>query len=166
MPTNFSFVIESLLAGMERPGTFARLREDLEFLKDKKIGAIVSLTESPLEKAFVEEFGFRYLHLPIADFTAPTLRQIDEYIEFLKRAEAEQIATVVHCGAGLGRTGTLLACAFVARGLSADAAIERVRELRPFSIETVEQEECIADFADILARRRSDDILNRPDEAK
>ena len=161
MPANFSFVIDNVLAGMERPGTFARLREDLEFLKDQKIGAIVSLTETPLERAFVEEFGFRYLHLPIADFTAPSLEQIDAFVDFLKKAEAGKLATMVHCGAGMGRTGTMLACALVARGQSADAAVERVRELRPFSIETTDQEECIADYADIVARRRSDDIMNR-----
>ncbi len=161
MPANFSFVIDGVLAGMERPGTFARLRDDLEFLKDHKISAIVSLTETPLERAFVEEFGFRYLHLPIADFTPPSVAQIDTFVDFVKTAERDNLATVVHCGAGMGRTGTMLACALVARGCSADEAIDRVRELRPHSIETMDQEECIADYADILARRRADDMMGR-----
>lgn len=161
MPANFSFVIENVLAGMERPGTFSRLREDFEFLKDHKVSAIVSLTETPLDRAFVEEFGFRYLHLPVADFTPPTIAQIDQFVQFLKKAEADGIATMVHCGAGMGRTGTMLACALVCRGQSADAAIELVRELRPHSIETMDQEECIADYADLCAKRRGDDIMNR-----
>ncbi|MEI6232990.1 MAG: dual specificity protein phosphatase 23 [Planctomycetota bacterium] len=161
MPANFSFVIENVLAGMERPGSFARLREDFEFLKDEKISAIVSLTETPLERAFVEEFGFRYLHLPITDFTPPSIAQIDAFILFLKKAEADSLATVVHCGAGMGRTGTMLACALVTRGRSADAAIEQVRELRPHSIETAEQEECIEDYAEIVAKRRGDDIRKK-----
>ncbi len=161
MSANFSFVIENVLAGMERPGTFARLREDLEFLKDQKISAIVSLTESPLERAFVEEFGFRYLHLPIPDFAPPSITQIDAFIDFLKKTESESIPAVVHCAAGMGRTGTMLACALVARGKSADEAIDRVRELRPHSIETSDQEECIADYADLLARRRSDDLRRK-----
>src|SRR5437773_7529239 len=42
---NFSFVIPGILAGMERPGTFARLRDDFEFLKEHKVNAIVSLTD-------------------------------------------------------------------------------------------------------------------------
>lgn len=161
MPANFSFVIENVLAGMERPGTFARLREDFEFLKDHKISAIVSLTESPLERVYLEEFGFRYLHLPVPDFTPPSIAQIDTFIAFLKKAEADRLAAMVHCGAGMGRTGTMLACALVARGKSSDAAIEYVRELRPHSIETMDQEECVSDYADILARRRADDIMNR-----
>src|ERR1043165_336491 len=161
MPSNFSFVIEGVLAGMERPGTSSRLREDLEFLKDKKVGAIVSLTEAPLERAFIEEFGFRYMHLPICDFTAPSIAQIDEFVAFLKQAENDKLGAVVHCGAGMGRTGTMLACALVARGLSSDEALERIRATRPYSIETLEQEDCIVDYADILARRREEDIRNR-----
>jgi len=167
MPHNFSFVIEDILAGMERPGTFAKLREDLEFLKMQNINAIVSLTETQLERAFVEEFGFRYLHLPIADFTPPHLDQIERFLNFLRKNEAEHVATVVHCGAGLGRTGTMLACALVEHGSNADAAIDRVRTLRPYSIETIEQEECIRRFAQAIAKRSSGSIFkNNPEGGK
>jgi atypical dual specificity phosphatase len=159
MPNNFSFVIDGVLAGMERPGTFAKLREDLEYLKINKISAIVSLTETPLERAFVEEFGFRYLHLPIADFTPPSIEQIERFLGFQRRAEADRLATVVHCGAGLGRTGTMLACALVSRGVRAEAAIDRVRTLRPYSIETVEQEDCVRHYAEVLAKRTGPIII-------
>lgn len=160
MPHNFSFVIENVLAGMERPGTFAKLREDLEYLKIHKINAIVSLTETPLERAFIEEFGFRYLHMPVQDFTPPSCEQIEKFLSFQRRAEADTLATVVHCGAGLGRTGTMLACALVARGMPAEAAIDRVRTLRPYSIETVEQEDCVRHYAEVLAKRKGPIIIN------
>ena len=152
MPHNFSFLIPGVLAGMERPGTFAKLRSDMEFFQSQNIRAIVSLTETPLDRIFLEEFGFRYLHLPVSDFTAPTLDQVRQFLEFLRNAEAARQAVVVHCGAGLGRTGTMLACALVSRGMSAADAIDRVRTLRPFSIETVEQEDCIRRFAEVLAK--------------
>jgi len=164
MPHNFSFVLSNALAGMERPGTFAKLRDDLEYLKNHRISAIVSLTETPLEKAFIEEFGFRYLHLPVADFTPPTTEQIDQFLDFQRRAEADGLATVVHCGAGLGRTGTMLACALVARGVPAEAAIDRVRTMRPYSIETVEQEESVRDYAEVVAKRAKGSIIKRSDD--
>jgi atypical dual specificity phosphatase len=160
MPHNFSFVIPDLLAGMERPGTFAKLRDDLEYLKIHKINAIVSLTESQLERAFIEEFGFRYLHMPVQDFTPPSCEQIEKFLSFQRRAEADGLATVVHCGAGLGRTGTMLACALVSRGMPAEAAIDRVRTLRPYSIETVEQEDCVRHYAEVLAKRKGPIIIN------
>jgi atypical dual specificity phosphatase len=163
MPHNFSFIIAGALAGMERPGTFAKLREDLEFLKKHRINAIVSLTETPLEKAFIEEFGFRYLHLPVADFTPPTIAQIDQFLEFQRRAEGDGLATMVHCGAGLGRTGTMLACSLVARGMPSEAAIDRVRTMRPYSIETIEQEDCVRQYADVIAKRARGSIIKNLD---
>jgi atypical dual specificity phosphatase len=159
MPQNFSFILEGTLAGMERPGSHGKLRDDLEFLRLNSIQAIVTLTETPLEKAFIEEFGFRYLHLPIADFTPPDADQIDTFLTFLRENESNGRATLVHCAAGLGRTGTMLACALVARGLSAEAAIDTVRTQRPYSIETEEQEDAIRAFAALLAKRREKDKL-------
>lgn len=148
---------------MERPGTFAKLRDDCEFLKYHRISAIVSLTETALDRAFIEEFGFRYLHMPVADFTPPTLSQVDRFLQFQGAVEHDHLATVVHCGAGLGRTGTMLACALVARGYTAEAAIDKLRTMRPYSIETMEQEDCVRQYADVVAKRASDDRLNSPD---
>jgi len=164
MPNNFSFVIPGVLAGMERPGTFSKLRDDCEFLKNHKISAIVSLTELPLESVYIEEFGFRYLHLPVGDFTAPSVDQVDIFVNFQRNAEADGLATVVHCGAGLGRTGTMLACALVARGYAAEAAIDKLRTLRPYSIETIEQEDCVRHYADVVAKRAADGNIDGPDE--
>ena len=53
----------------------------------------------------------------------------------------------MHCGAGLGRTGTILACYRVWQGDSAGVAIAEVRARRPGSIETAEQEAIITAYA-------------------
>ena len=50
-------------------------------------------------------------------------------------------------GAGLGRTGVVLAAYFVAKGATAQNAIARVRRLRPGSVETDEQAEAIEHYA-------------------
>lgn len=152
MPSNFCFVIEGLLAGMERPGTHAPLREDLAFLKERLVGAIVSLTEVPLDRALVEEFGFVYHHLPVDDFCPPSLAQIEEFAKVLDEAQARGTPLVVHCGAGRGRTGTVLACALVRRGAQAEDAIVRLRQVRPYSIETPEQEDLVRAYARHLQR--------------
>ena len=49
----------------------------------------------------------------------------------------------MHCGGGLGRTGTLLACYLVRQGLPAAEAIERVRAVRPGSVETRQQAQAV-----------------------
>ena len=53
----------------------------------------------------------------------------------------------VHCGAGLGRSGTLIAAYLVSQGAAPDDAMAQVRSARPGSIETLEQEAAVHEFA-------------------
>jgi atypical dual specificity phosphatase len=64
------------------------------------------------------------------------------------------MGVAVHCTAGYGRTGTILAAYLVAQGYTPAAAITRVRELRPGSIETPDQAAAVEEFA---RRRQADD---------
>ena len=121
---------------------------DLEFLKKNGFEAIVSLTEFPLNEALIEEFGFSVKHIPVRDFEAPTLEQIEDFIAFAEKVRAEGKKLVVHCDAGLGRTGTVLACYLVNKGYNAAKAIEEVRTKRPGSVETFEQEELVMKYED------------------
>lgn len=53
----------------------------------------------------------------------------------------------VACMGGVGRTGTVAACALVAAGWDAGAAIERIRELRhPTAVETEAQERFVQTY--------------------
>ena len=53
---------------------------------------------------------------------------------------------LIHCHAGLGRTGLLAATFLVSMGLTADSAIKTIRETRPGSIETTEQERYVKEW--------------------
>lgn len=151
MPRNFSWVIQGEIAGMARPVSVV---SDLEFLKDNGIEAIVSLTELPLHKTLIEEFGFEYKHIPVADLTSPTQEQIEEFVTFVNNLIFSKKKIVVHCDAGIGRTGTMLACYLVNKGRSAKNAITEVRKKRPGSIETMEQEETVEKYEERVLRKR------------
>ena len=151
MPRNFSWLIQDEIAGMGRPMAIVA---DLEFLKDNSIESIVSLTELPLHKTLIEEFGFEYKHIRIPDFSTPTLEQIEEFVTFVNNLLSSKKKIVVHCEAGIGRTGTMLACYLVSKGYNAENAISEVRKRRPGSIETMEQEDTVVKYEEKLSRKR------------
>ncbi len=143
MIRNFSWLIEGEIAGMAKPASSVY---DFEFLKDNGFEAIVSLSEFPLSEVLIEEFGFTVKHIPVRDFEAPTLEQVEDFVAFAENARSEGKKLVVHCDAGIGRTGTMLACYLVSKGYNAADAIEEVRAKRPGSLETIEQEEVVLKY--------------------
>jgi atypical dual specificity phosphatase len=96
--------------------------------------------------------GIDVRHLPVRDMESPTLEQIRDAVEYMRGVVDAGGSVVAHCGAGMGRTGTILAAYLVRQGLPPDLAIETVRAKRPGSIETYDQEETIYRYADLLGR--------------
>jgi atypical dual specificity phosphatase len=136
---NFSWIIEGRVAGMARPRP-----TDIEWLRDQGVSAVVSLTEAAPAGLDV----FEHIHLPVPDMTSPTLGELRAAVRFIQ--EQVHVGVVVHCGAGFGRTGTVLAAYLVSRGESAAAALERVRAMRPGSVETPDQEQAITQYAELV----------------
>jgi protein-tyrosine phosphatase len=82
--------------------------------------------------------------------TAPSREALDRAVAFLREEILARRSVLVHCGAGLGRTGTILAAFLVAEGVEAGEAIRRVRDARPGAIETFDQEKCIYDYEEAV----------------
>lgn len=143
----FSWIEEGQLAAMARPGRQRPLDEDLAFLQSAGVSILVSLTEESVSKEALARYGIVGLHLPVEDFTPPTLEQMDRFLKQVEEARVEGRAVGIHCTAGKGRTGTMLAAYLVTRGLSATEAVAEIRRLRPGSVETPEQEDRVAEFA-------------------
>lgn len=153
---NFSFLIRDQLAGSAHPGVGADLGDTLSELREHGIGAIMTLTEYPLDTPILREFGMANIHLPIQDFSAPTMEQIRQAMDFIRDQIKQNRAVLVHCFGGYGRTGTILACHLVTLGHGADEAIEMVRQARPGSIESAAQERVILAFAREWRRNQAD----------
>ena len=115
----------------------------LDSLKEHGIGVIVSLTMERLDPDLLAEWGFELRHIPIRDFAPPTQDQIDEFVAIVDDARESGKAVMAHCYAGMGRTGTMLAAYLVSAGADPVDAIAAVREMRPGSIETPEQEAAV-----------------------
>lgn len=144
---NFGWLIEDRLAGTSRP----RAHDAFSMLRSLGVTALLNLSEPPLPDVALTHFGFQAIGVPIADFTAPTTNQVQQAISAIERYIDMGHAVAVTCGAGLGRTGTILACYLVWQGATAEQAIASVRARRPGSIETPEQEAAVATYAQYLA---------------
>lgn len=142
-PHGFSWVEKPHLAAMARPEDL----DELVWIRQQGIDVLLSLTEEPPRRDWIDEAGLLLFHVPMIDMEAPTEDQLARSLSAILKANSSNMGVAVHCGAGLGRTGVVLACYFVTRGLTGQNAIARVRRMRPGSIETEEQAEAVLHFA-------------------
>jgi protein-tyrosine phosphatase len=77
--------------------------------------------------------------MPLAGGSAPTPEQFTGFLRFVEHQRAVGHPVAVHCVAGRGRTGTVLAGYLISRGYTFDDAIARVRSLQPRAIEAPKQ---------------------------
>ena len=141
---NFGWVLNDELAGSQGPASL----DDLSFLYHQGVRAVIRMEERTIAADSGNDSDLVDMFEPVPDFTPPGLDQIQRMIEFIDQQTSEQRPVVVSCYAGIGRTGTVLACYLVHRGASAADAIERVRELRPGSVQTPEQEAAVLQYAE------------------
>ncbi len=134
-PTNFSWFINKELAGSGMPTSST----ELEWVIKQGVKSVITMTENPLPESWVQ--NVKYLHMPTEDFSAPDMEKIDHTIDFIHERIKNGEPTMVHCAAGVGRTGTILACYLIKHhNFSVKDAIDKVRKERPGSIQSESQE--------------------------
>jgi len=121
--------------------------EELAALVALDVSQLINLHERPHAPERLAAHGLTEVHIPVVDFTPPTPVQLQAAITAIEAARSEGRTVAVHCAAGLGRTGTVIASYLTRSGLPAADAIERVRTLRPGSVETQEQVDAVVAFA-------------------
>ena len=139
---NFSWLFENKLAAMPYPES----EDAFTLLYRIGVKALLNLSEEPLPYKTPNITGMLIKHIPVADYTAPTLEQAQEAVVMISSCLDRNMPVVVHCMAGLGRTGTILACYLVSMEMPANNAISSIREWRPGSIETLEQEAVVYEY--------------------
>lgn len=142
MHLSFTWVIDKKLAGSRAP----RSRSELIALKHQGIRALVRLVEpheSRVTTSDIHEAGLEDYNEPVPDFEAPTPAQIDKITAYIDSCLEAGVAVGVSCNAGIGRSGVILACYLVHKGLTAKDALELVRRKRGRGPEVPEQIEAV-----------------------
>jgi atypical dual specificity phosphatase len=152
-PTNFSWVIDNKLAGSGTPMT----SEQYRWLIKKNIKSIVTVREFPLpqkwlvdneKETIINDYKFVY----VKDYGVPSLEVLDNIVDYINiKITKEKKPLVVHCAAGKGRTGTILAAYLLKQdNISSQDAIKKIRSLRPGSIQSKIQEEILHKYETFL----------------
>lgn len=153
LPSHFRWILPGRLAGMGRPGLVGDEEEDLVAIASAGVELLVSLTEEAIPAAKLRAYGIRGRHLPIADMGVPALGPAARVCRELEREMENGARVAVHCHAGLGRTGMMLAAALVWLGRPPEAAIAEVRSHTPLYIQGAAQLDFIRRFAETCSPR-------------
>ena len=146
-PDNFSWLIKNKLAGSAIPTSI----KEIDWVIEQGVKSIVTIREEPLDDDWIKNVN--YLHVMSNDMGVPEFDDLTNAVDFIHKRLNDKEPVMVHCLAGLGRTGTILASYLVKyENMSADKAIEKVREIRPGSIQSYPQEEIIFRFEKSLNR--------------
>jgi len=145
---NLGWLFENKLAAMAYPQS----EDAFTLLYQIGIRAVLNLADAPYEAPHT--LGLFTRHIPIADFTAPTLQQAKEAVTVISSCLDRNMPVAVHCLAGLGRTGNILACYLVGMEIPASNAIIIIRERRPGSIEVPEQEAVVYEYEHFMQTQR------------
>lgn len=158
-----NWITDNILAHARPVTRYLRKYKIIEKMAQSGIAAIVNLQE-PGEHPhcgdgnedsgfsyFPDDFmkhGIHFYQLGWRDMSAPTLQRMLDVVQIVASVlEDPKKKISVHCHAGLGRTGLVIACYLVFRGThSVNEAIDCVRVHRPGSIQTKKQVRFITTF--------------------
>ncbi|HZD36568.1 MAG TPA: dual specificity protein phosphatase family protein [Nitrososphaeraceae archaeon] len=152
-PTNFSWIIEKKLAGSGMPVNLPQL----SWVTKNGIRSVITVRETPLPASWLANNGqkLEYMHLRVDDFCAPSLENLESAVRHIDQHIKEKKPVLVHCAAGKGRTGTLLAAYMMLQdpNLTSLEAINKIRVMRPGSVQSDEQIAALQSYEMHLKKR-------------
>jgi Cyclin-dependent kinase inhibitor 3 (CDKN3) len=132
------------------PGRSDDLEADVSVIRDWKPAIVVSMTEAAEMAEFgagdlpalLTSNGIAWRHFPVVDFGVPEAEMLPQWATISAELHARLDAgegVLLHCMGGLGRSGMIALRLLVERGEAVEAALARLRVVRPGAVETEAQ---------------------------
>eukprot|EP00178_Gracilaria_changii_P013716 TRINITY_DN386_c0_g1_i1.p2 TRINITY_DN386_c0_g1~~TRINITY_DN386_c0_g1_i1.p2 ORF type:complete len:471 (+),score=85.95 TRINITY_DN386_c0_g1_i1:52-1413(+) len=145
---NFDVVQERFLRGGQPSSS------GLQWLYNYGVHTVVDLRGSDrLNQWYLpsEQLGLSVCNIPVEDFSTPSFEQVHLFCSVVQQTMQNSGVVFTHCKAGIGRTGTFVACWRIANGENVDVALSRER-LYCEGGGGLKQETFVRDFARYLGR--------------
>jgi len=131
------------LSVMAKPESGQRIDDEFKGIRDFGIDRIVSLLEKQeaidlglgQEDLLAKKYDMEFVSFPIQDMGLPN--SVEQYLQFSKRLHEEcagGLHTVVHCHAGIGRSGIIAAGVLLCSGYDPHDAISHISTKRGMKI--------------------------------
>lgn len=155
------------LAVMAKPVAGEWADDEFSGLHDGGLRQVVSLLEDHEafelslsdERELCERHGLSFISYPIPDRgVPPTVRSFADLTRCIYEESAGGRSTVVHCRAGIGRTGLVAAGVLLHAGFGVDEALDRISERRGINVPDTDEQR-----AWLLANRN--DVIKPETEA-
>ncbi len=155
-PRDFYWLYQGVLGGLPRPGIVVELRNDIAALKRLGVSVLVTLEEKPtVPEAVLLGADIEPLFFPIDDMGVPNVASAISLCQHIDRFIQTEHVVALHCRAGKGRTGCMLASHLVWKGAGAVSALETVRGINPYWIQSNAQIEFLHTMAAAVAANKN-----------
>ena len=87
-------------------------------------------SESTFDKNLFESIGINYFNIPVDNFFAPELNQIDNALEYINNNITNRNNILIHCKEGVGRSSLIIIAYLITTGLDLFESIKIVKSKR------------------------------------
>ena len=104
-----------------------------DFFTIQKLGVkcvIDMRSENSFDKSLFESIGINYFNIPVDNYYAPELDQIDNAIEYINSNISVDSKILIHCKEGVGRSSLIIIAYLVTTGLDLFESIKLVQSNR------------------------------------